>query len=319
MIELVIRIGDHDGDDAVFYHRLERFPVTLGRGFGNDIILPDPHASAHHAEILYDGTDWILRDLGSENGVRIGGAAIRNAQTRLKSGDEFMLGRTPVAVFAPQHPVPAAEKLEQTHPFIAHISGGVLPWLYFTLAIAAISLMDYLDFWTENAGAQIAKTAGGIALGIMIWALPWSVAGRLIRHRSAFRAHVAMVSLCLLAATLLWPLQDLLNFLTSENLFATACEYILNALLIAGLVYGSLALATHMTARRRALAAGFFTAGVVGSLLALGYLGGDAFTPQPTYAAGLEPYLHNLPTADSIDDFLVRAERITAENIKPLN
>ncbi|MDP2205495.1 MAG: FHA domain-containing protein [Alphaproteobacteria bacterium] len=318
MTTLVIRIGDHDGDDAVVYHRPEHFPVTLGRGFGNDIILPDPHASARHAEIFHDGTGWVLRDLGSENGVLIAGAWIRGAVARLTSGEEFMLGRTPVAVFDPQHPVPAAEKLEQTHPFIAHIAGGILPWLYFTLAITAIGLMDYLDFWTENAAAQVAKTAGGIALGILIWALPWSVAGRLIRHRSAFRAHVAMVSLCLLAATLLWPLQDLLNFLTSENLFATTCEYLLNAVLIAGLIYGSLALATHMTARRRALAAGFFTVGVMGSLLALGYLGGDAFTPQPQYAVGLEPYFHNLPPADGIDDFLARAQRLTEDNIKPL-
>lgn len=317
--KLVIRIGDHDGDDAVMYHRPATFPVTIGRGLVNDIILPDPHVSARHAEILHDGTDWILRDLGSENGIQIGGTALRHAEARLKSGDEFTIGRTPVAVFDPHHPVPAAEKLEHTHPFIAHISGGLLPWLYFALAAAAVCVMDYLDFWTENAAAQAAKTAGGIALGILIWALPWAAAGRLIRHRSAFRAHVAMVSLCLLAATLLWPLQDMLNFLTAENIFAVSAEYLLNAGLIAGLIYGSLALATHMPARRRAMAAGFFTAGVMGAVLALNYLGSDSFSPQPLFAAGLEPYFHSLPAADSLEDFLARAERLATDNAKSLN
>lgn len=316
--KLVIRIGDHDGDDAVVYYRPEVFPVTLGRGFINDIILPDPHASARHAEIVHDGTDWVLRDLGSENGIHIGGAPVKDGQARLKSGDEFMIGRTPVAVFDPHHPVPAAEKLEHTHPFIAHMASGFLPWLYFMLAIAAICLMDYLDFWTENAAAQATKTATGIALGILLWAVPWSVAGRLIRHRSAFCAQVAMVSLCLLAATLLWPMQDLLNFLTNENTFALVLEYTLNGALIAGLVYGSLAIATHMTVRRRALAAGFFTAGLMSCVLILTYLGSDDFAAQPQYAAGLVPYLQSLPPADDIESFLSRAALATDENAKLL-
>jgi len=317
-MKLVIRIGDHDGDDAVIYYRPEAFPVTLGRGFVNDIILPDPHASARHAEIVHDGTDWVLRDLGSENGIHIDGTPIKDGQARLKSGDEFMIGRTPVAVFDPHHPVPAAEKLEHTHPFIAHMARGFLPWLYFMLAIGAISLMDYLDFWTENAAAQATKTAAGIGLGILLWALPWSVAGRLIRHRSAFGAQIAMVSLCLLAATLLWPLQDLLNFLTNENTFALVIEYTLNALLLAGLIYGSLAIATHMTVRRRTLAAGFFTAGLMVCLLTLTYLGNDAFTAQPKYAVGLVPYLQGLPSADSIDSFLDRAALTLDSNVNSL-
>jgi hypothetical protein len=311
---LVIRIGDYDGGGGVSHHRLSRFPVTLGRGFANDIILPDPHSSARHAEIAHDGTDWILSDLGSDNGILVNGMPLENGHRQLKSGDTFMIGRTPVSVFDPHHPVPAAEKLEHAHPFISHISGSLVPWLYFTLAVAAISLMDYIAFWSENTAAQAAKTAGGAGLAILLWALPWSVAGRLIRHRSGFRAHVALVSLCLLAATFLWPLQDLLNFLTSENLFSLVCEYMVNGALISVLVYGSLAVATHMTVRHRALAAGFFTAGLMSVIIGLSYISSGSFTPHPQYAAGLEPYFHNLPRADSLDDFLSRAARITGAN-----
>ncbi|MDY0008214.1 MAG: FHA domain-containing protein [Bdellovibrionales bacterium] len=310
-MKLVIRIGDHHGDDAVIYHRIEHFPVLLGRGFNNDIILPDPHVSARHAEIIHDGTDWVLRDIGSENGIRLHGKSLDSGGARLKSGDEFMMGRTPVAVFDPHHAVPATEKLEHTHPFIAHVSAGIAPWIYFLLALCAISVMDYLDYWSEYPAAQAAKTAGGLALCIILWAVPWSVAGRLIRHRSAFRAHVGMLSLCLLTAAVLWPLQDFLNFMTNDSLFALVLEYLVNAGLIAALLYASLAIATHMPARRRAAAAGFFTFGLVSVILGMTYLGGDSFNPQPQYAARLEAYLQNLPPADDLDTFLTRAAALS--------
>lgn len=302
--KLVLQIGDHDGDTHVTYHTLTHFPVSIGRGFINDIILPDPHISARHAEITHNGTEWVLRDLGSENGISRNGSEIKDGQTVLKSGDALLIGRTPVLVFDPHHSVAPTQKLERTSRFMAHVSGPVMPWVYFALAIAAICLMDYISLWTENTAAQVTKMAGGMALGILVWTLPWSVVGRLTRHRAGFRAHIGIISLCIFLATALWPLQDLLNFLTNESVLSVATEYIVNLLLVGWLVYATLGVATYMPSPRRLMASGFFTLGVFGMIFAMTYFGSEGFVPQPEYTALLEPYLQNLPSALTPDTFM---------------
>lgn len=59
-----------EGDSVQARHRLERFPVNVGRGYGNDVILDDPKVSAEHLRIerREDGT-LVLRDVGSQNGT----------------------------------------------------------------------------------------------------------------------------------------------------------------------------------------------------------------------------------------------------------
>lgn len=51
----------------------------IGREKDCGLQLKDPHVSRRHLEILYDGLDWIIRDLGSSNGVYLDGAKIKEA------------------------------------------------------------------------------------------------------------------------------------------------------------------------------------------------------------------------------------------------
>lgn len=67
--------------------------VRLGRQADNDIVLPDPGVSRHHAEVLEESGGWCkLRDLGSTNGTLVNGATV--TEHRLQDGDRFQLGNT---------------------------------------------------------------------------------------------------------------------------------------------------------------------------------------------------------------------------------
>lgn len=48
-------------------------PLTMGRGKENDIILLDGIVSRHHARVYFDGSDVLIEDLNSANGVRVNG------------------------------------------------------------------------------------------------------------------------------------------------------------------------------------------------------------------------------------------------------
>ena len=65
--------------------------ATLGRSRDADIVLDDANVSRKHAEVRPSGGSWIVRDLGSTNGVKVNGRRIQGPQS-LKQGDVIELG-----------------------------------------------------------------------------------------------------------------------------------------------------------------------------------------------------------------------------------
>jgi hypothetical protein len=65
--------------------------AVLGRSREADVIVEDPNVSRRHAEVRPSGGSWIVRDLGSTNGVKVNGRLIEGAQS-LKAGDQIDLG-----------------------------------------------------------------------------------------------------------------------------------------------------------------------------------------------------------------------------------
>jgi Protein of unknown function (DUF3662)/FHA domain len=74
--------------------RSEEIPadgVVIGRSRDADVVLDDPNVSRRHAEVRPSGGSWIVRDLGSTNGVKVNGRRIQGPQS-LKTGDAIELG-----------------------------------------------------------------------------------------------------------------------------------------------------------------------------------------------------------------------------------
>jgi hypothetical protein len=65
--------------------------AVIGRSREADVVVDDPNVSRRHAEVRPSGGSWIVRDLGSTNGVKVNGRRIQGPQS-LKPGDEIVLG-----------------------------------------------------------------------------------------------------------------------------------------------------------------------------------------------------------------------------------
>ena len=62
----------------------------VGRGFANDIKIPDPSVSGSHCEILVDNLSVVIKDLGSTNGTFVNRSQVR--ETTLQPGQTIHLG-----------------------------------------------------------------------------------------------------------------------------------------------------------------------------------------------------------------------------------
>jgi len=65
--------------------------AVLGRSRECEVVVDDPNVSRRHAEVRPSGGSWIVRDLGSTNGVKVNGRRVEGAQS-LKPGDTVEVG-----------------------------------------------------------------------------------------------------------------------------------------------------------------------------------------------------------------------------------
>lgn len=79
-------------DGAALEFRLVGRPLTIGRGADADVVVIDPLVSRRHARLVVRGGRFVLADLGSKNGTRVNGEAIREAV--VAPGDRIELGST---------------------------------------------------------------------------------------------------------------------------------------------------------------------------------------------------------------------------------
>jgi phosphoserine phosphatase RsbU/P len=69
---------------------LNRTPFTVGRKVDKDLVIADPRVSRDHAQILQEGQDFFLIDLGSKHGTFVNGERIQ--RQKLDRGDRLEFG-----------------------------------------------------------------------------------------------------------------------------------------------------------------------------------------------------------------------------------
>ncbi len=96
----LLRVLAPDGTERRL--RVEGRPFSIGRDPDNDLVIADRLLSRHHARLVPRNGRLVLGDLGSRNGTRVNGRAIREAV--LGAGDRVELGATIVDVLPLEDP-----------------------------------------------------------------------------------------------------------------------------------------------------------------------------------------------------------------------
>lgn len=91
MARLIISLKDAPSTT----HELTADRTTVGRVEGNDVVVADASVSGSHCEILKDGENYTVKDLGSTNGTFLNGRRIE--EEGLQPGAKLKLGEIPVS------------------------------------------------------------------------------------------------------------------------------------------------------------------------------------------------------------------------------
>ncbi|WP_459970487.1 BTAD domain-containing putative transcriptional regulator [Mycobacterium sp. MUNTM1] len=80
-------------DKAGRHYPLNGVTTRIGRLDDNEIVLDDTEVSRHHAVIIDTGTDFLITDMKSTNGVQVRGRRVRRSTT-LEDGDHIRIGNS---------------------------------------------------------------------------------------------------------------------------------------------------------------------------------------------------------------------------------
>jgi serine phosphatase RsbU (regulator of sigma subunit) len=97
---------------------LNRIPFNVGRKVDKDLVIADPRVSRDHAQIMQEGQDFFLVDLGSKHGTFVNGERIQ--RQKLERGDRLEFGARDSAyiLFNPAHATSNTAR-----EFLSQISG----------------------------------------------------------------------------------------------------------------------------------------------------------------------------------------------------
>ncbi len=97
----------HSGPLAGKGTKIKKNPSTIGRSSTCDITVLDPSISREHARVICENDRWFIKDLGSNNGLRVNGK--KTEEIELKNGTKFLLGKLEVEFINAALPVAMQE------------------------------------------------------------------------------------------------------------------------------------------------------------------------------------------------------------------
>jgi hypothetical protein len=169
---------------------------TVGRGAACDVVLDDPFVGAAHARVSVDAEGGVtVTDLGSVNGIEVGGRRLHGTEPVLLADGMFRVGHTRLRVRTAAEMIPPEQ-----------VDGGEPSWLprateqkILAGAFATGVAVTVFQVWTttvkpRDLSTSIVTILLGAFAGIGLWVVLWALASRVAFGESRWLRHAVIAS-----------------------------------------------------------------------------------------------------------------------------
>jgi hypothetical protein len=331
IIEEVNRLGHVTGR-----HCYDHLPVSVGRGYQNDLIIGDPYVSSKHiiindAAIETEDTVneatanninsnninsnnikicWTVEDLQSDNGVKYRSHSPQSKTQQLVSGDEIIIGRTRLRLLSPQHPVAKTHLLptKASLPRIIAQPGIAVGTVIFAMFLLLLDAQ--LSIAAKTGFEKLLAHALPTFIFALMWAGVWTFVGRVITHRASFVPHFIAALMVFIISMLTATMSEYLTYNLSDKLLAALLELLIVGFTIAGLIYINLTNSTNVSKRSSLIT----SHSVAWSMLLMGlfmqFVNKPEFSHSPEYVSQLKPPFAKIAPSKTLDEFFKESEAL---------
>jgi pSer/pThr/pTyr-binding forkhead associated (FHA) protein len=307
MDSLVVQTGGRSGRMAELA-RSKEGRLSVGRGYGNDLVLTDPHVAPEQLVFCQEGEQWLMQVLDYANPVLLNNTRVREDHIAVSSGDKVTVGRTRLSLYSDAHSVEPTRKLVLSNWLAMEGTSFILPVIVL-LGFCALDLV--LSYFEGSTRLEWEEYAYGVLFsGVVIvgWAGIWAITGSIVRQQQHFGLQLIVASIISLSATLLSFIAAYLAYPFHSTTVTEIFEWGFLFVILVVLFQLNLLIATNI---RNTLAVAFaLTALVSGVAFAFLYFGEeeDAFyLPLPSSA--LVPPAFQLSRESELDDYFSKVAR----------
>ena len=267
------------GHKLIGRHKLDKDTVLIGRGYGNDIILSDPHVCPEHLRIEFDGDHWRIFDNNSINGSFIGNSKIKADQHILSSGDVISFGKSQIRVMFVDQPVAETVPFSVFESFVDFTRNPLV--LIANLLIFGL-VTGYVTFLGQPKEVTLAQQILPAVKFLMLFSV-WPLMVALVSHLTKHDARTLnQLGVTFALFNLMW-LSDIFERMVAFNFSSSIPIAVIASVLPIVLTYTlfwlNCYIGFHMTKRRRT---------VISASLVLLFFGGGwlvNLTNQPDFRA----------------------------------
>lgn len=305
IIEEINRLGH-----VISRHKFDQLPISIGRGYQNDLILNDPFVSPEHVIIQETDEGWMIQDLGSENGMKLKPHSAASRTDSLQSGDEIILGRTRLRLFSPAHPVGATHLLPTKANLPQIIARPIIAATTVILVFVLLLLDEQLTASKEIGADKLLANLLPTFMFSLVWAGIWTFVGRVITHRASFLPHFIAALMLFLISMLTSNISEYLTYNLNSETAATVFELIVVGIALAGLFYVNLVNSTNMSRRTVIVTSHSIAWSILITGMFFQYVNKPEFLASPEYPTVLKAPFAKLASSKTPDDFLEDSKKI---------
>ena len=267
------------------YRRVRQFPYRIGRGYDNDLILPDDTVSAHHVQLERDVDGALrVRNLSHENGTRLGHRKLGYVPEMLTAPATLQLGHTQIRVLTPDVAVAPARRPQAVPGSLALVER--LPFALVLLML--LFIMEVMFALLHQVEPQPLKTVllnkAPELLAPLLTAVVTGFISRLLLHRWRFGLQLTIACVGFILGQLTIELLQRVSYYYSSNEIASVLNVVLAATLFTGLFAWQLRAFSTLSGRRSVITA----IAIAWPLLAL--FGVQSIVREPDFRS--QPPLH---------------------------
>lgn len=319
MEKLILELT-HQGKPS--YHKLTTFPVTIGRAYDCDIVVPEITVSPKHLTINEVENGFELYSIGNENGTVLNKQKMPEQESvALSLPSVFVMGDLRARLIDPQMQVAPTQLTASNNGFFSFLSNPFWAVLFVALTVFTIVISKHIR--TPVIQEQLIYFNALLlpSLGMFVVAFIIAIVSRLTMHRWAFVPALSIAALLFLIPLLFDHLGHFLAYFTTSGFVASVLKYVSSFLLLPLLLTFYLK-RVHYTHWLSAVGIAVLVTMPVSAFFASDLVqemsDNSGFTPMPSYDKTLSAFDLRMQDTIEVDEFLQQSEVILKERVEML-